>query len=387
MNIFIIPPHDLISNHNPSGLYQLARYWQHQHRIYLLRYPYYPTSIDIKRPLKYVPVIPNVKRADNPGTYYIVNFKPIYEAIEKTMLREPIDVVIHANIIPSSIAVYLAKKIGVRTIFNYRDHFPESASVYYKNPFTKMIAFKLTESLVRYNAENSDEVITVSYTLRYLLREYTSKKIHVIPNGVDTELFKALPKDRSRRELSLESYNPILLYHGSITEWIDYRTILHAVARLKHRYPKILLLLVGKIYKTYEETEIKETIRMLNIEENVIIQPPQPLAKMPIYISASDIVLVPHKKIHLTYTTPLKIPEALACERPTIATNIFEFKVWYRDFIEYYETEEELIGKIVEILENYEYYNDKARKARSYVVENFDWRTIAEKYEKFFHAP
>jgi len=381
----LIPPHDLISNHNPSGLYQLARYWQHRHRIYLLRYPYYPTSINIKRPLKHIPVIPVVKPTDNPGTYYIVNSKAIYDAIKKTMLREPIDVVIHANILPSSIAVYLAKKIGVKTIFNYRDHFPESASVYYKNPLPKTIAFKLTEYLTRYNAENSNEVITVSYTLRHLLRKYTSKIIHVVPNGVDTELFKALPKDRSRRELSLEEHDPILLYHGSITEWIDYRMVLHAIAKLKQRYPRIMLLLVGKIYKTYEETEIRETIRMLGIEENVTIQPPQPQEKMPTYISASDIVLVPHKKTHLTYTTPLKIPEALACERPTIATNIFEFRIWYRDFVEYYESEEELIGKIMEILENYEYYSDKAGKARAYVTENFDWRIIARKYEEFFH--
>jgi len=385
MNIFLIPPHDLISNHNPSGLYQLARYWQHRHKIYLLRYPYYPTSINIKRSLTHIPVIPIVKPTDNPGTYYIVNSKAIYDAIEKTMMREPIDVVIHANILPSSIAVYLAKKNGVRTIFNYRDHFPESASLYYKNPLPKTIAFKLTEYLTRYNAENSNEVITVSYTLRHLLRKYTSKRIHVVPNGVDAELFKALPKDRSRRELSLEEHDPILLYHGSITEWIDYRTILHAVAKLKQRYPRILLLLVGKIYKTYEEAEIRETIGMLGIEENVIIQPPQPQEKMPTYISASDIVLVPHKKTHLTYTTPLKIPEALACERPTIATNIFEFRIWYRDFVEYYESEEELIGKIVEIQENYEYYSDKARKARTYVTENFDWRIIARNYEEFFH--
>jgi len=384
MNILIVPPNDLINNVLPNRLYHLARNWTRHHTLYLLRYPYYPTSIDIERSLERIDVVPEAKSSSNPGTYYIKNAKAIYEALEKVLEKEPIDVVVHANILPSLFAVRLAKRLRIKTVFDYLDHYPESASAYYKNNLVKWAVRTVVSLMTKYNLRNSSEIVTVSYTLKQALEKVMKKPIHIIPNGVDTQFFRPLAKDFARKELALDQYNPILLYYGSIAEWVDYNVLIELTARLKAKYPRVLLLLIGKIYSHVEELEIAEKIKYLNIEGNIKILPPQPHDKIPVYIASADIVYAPFKDTQMNYGTPVKIFEALSCMKPVIATKLGEFKLWFKDFLFYYRDIEDLEKTTLQLLNNYEHYKDLLVKARNYVVENFDWRVLAEKYEGLF---
>lgn len=379
MNILIIPPNDLINNEIPNRLYHLARHWQH-HTLYLLRYPHYPTSTNIERPLRRIDIVPDAKQAGNPATYYLKNARAVHQALKRTLQREPIDVVIHANILPSLYAVRLAKAYGKRAVFDYLDHYPESAAAYFKNRVTKWAVYTAVALITTYNLKNSHTVVTVSHTLKQLLERRVKKPIHLIPNGVDTELFKPMPKEQARRQLALEEYSPILLYYGSITEWIDYKALLWLTARLKTKYPNILLLLIGKIYKKSEEEEIKATIKQLGIERNVKIIPTQPQEKIPAYIAAADIVYAPFKNLQMNYGTPVKIFEAMACERPVVATELEEFKKWFKNYLLYYTDYTSLEEKTRDILENYDAYMSIAANARTY-AQQFDWKNLAKTYE------
>lgn len=381
MNILVVPPNDLISNVIPNRLYHLARHWQEKHTIYLLRYPNYPTSTNIERPLRYELVTFDAKPASNPGFYYLKNARAIYEALKHVLKREYVDVIVHANVLPSLFAVRLARKYSVKTVFDYLDHYPDSASIYYKNLLAKKVVYTGVNLITSYNLRWSDRVVTVSYTLKQLIERYTTRPVEVIPNGVDTELFRPMPRDQARRQLSLEDRHPIVLYYGSITEWVDYGVLLEATAKLKERYPKMLLLLVGKIYKQSEELEIKQRIEELKIGENVAIIPPQPQERIPLYIAASNVIVAPHKPLLMNFGIPLKLLEPLACEKPVVTSIIPEFKIWLRDLLFYYESLEELVTIITYIVENPELILDQVKKARTYIVKNFDWKKLAVKYE------
>jgi len=382
-NILLIPPNDLISNVLPNRLYHLARHWGERHNIYLLRYPGYPTSANIERPLRRTDIVPAAKPAGNPGTYYVKNAKALYEALKKAVERKPVEVIVHANILPSMFAVRLAKRHGVKTIFDYLDHYPESASAYYRNRVVKKLVHTAVYVITRYNLRNSDEVVTVSHTLKQLVDKHTRGPAHLIPNGVDTKLFKPMPKDTARRELALESHDPILLYYGSIAEWIDWETLLQLAARLKARHPEVLLLLVGKTYG-HLDLEIEQRARSLGVEDNLKLVPPQPQERIPTYISAADIVYAPFKNIQKNFSTPVKIFESLSCSRPVIAADIDEFKLWFKDFLLYYCDINDLESLTLHVIDNYEEYRDLVEKAREYAEMNFDWRVIAQRYEEVF---
>jgi len=223
-------------------------------------------------------------------------------------------------------------------------------------------------------------VVTVSHALKQLVDKHARRPAHLIPNGVDTKLFKPTPKETARRELALENHDPILLYYGSIAEWIDWQALLQLTARLKPRHPKALLLLVGKTYG-HLDLEIKQKARSLGVEDNVKLVPPQPQEKIPTYISAADIVHAPFKDMQKNRTTPQKIIESLSCARPVIATEIDELKLWFKEFLLYYKKPHELENLTLQVLESYEQYRKLAESARHYIEENFDWRKLAEKYE------
>lgn len=176
MNILLVPPNDLITNALPNRLFHLAKYWTTRHRLYLLRYPNYPTSTNIERQLERIDIVYKANPAKNPGTYYIKNATRIKDALKKTIEREPIDVIIHANILPSYYAVKLAKKYKIKSIFDYLDHYPESAAVYYKNHIAKKIVYTAVSLATRYNLKNSDTTVTVSYTLKQILEKYTKNQ-------------------------------------------------------------------------------------------------------------------------------------------------------------------------------------------------------------------
>lgn len=386
MNVLIVPPNDLINNVLPNRLYHLARNWAQRHTLYLLRYPYYPTSIGVERPLKRIDIVPEAKPSSNPGTYYVKNAKAIYEALKKVLKKESIDVVIHANILPSLFVVRLAKKLKIMTVFDYLDHYPESASAYYKNKQMKSLIHTIVSTIIKHNLRYSDDIVTVSHALKQIIEKYAKKTVHLIPNGVDTQYFKPLPKDFARRKLALEFYEPILLYYGSITEWIDYNALLEVTAKLKSKYPNILLMLVGKIYKKSEELWLRQKIKQLDIEKNVVIHPPQPQERIPLYISASDIVIAPYRNLTKNFVTPVKIPESLACERPVVVSDVPELRLWFRDYLEYYRTIEELVEKVLSILKMYDLFMEKLRIARKFVGENFNWKKLAQKYEQILHS-
>ncbi|UNQ73147.1 glycosyltransferase [Infirmifilum sp. NZ] len=382
-NILLVPPNDLINNALPNRLYHLARHWAERHSIYLLRYPSYPISTSIERFLRRTDILPTAKPAGNPGTYYLKNAKALYEALKKTLEREPVEVIVHANILPSTFAVRLARRQGVKTVFDYLDHYPESASAYYRNRLAKKLVHTAVYAITIYNLRNSDEVVTVSHALKQLVDKHARRPAHLIPNGVDTKLFKPTPKETARRELALENHDPILLYYGSIAEWIDWQALLQLTARLKPRHPKALLLLVGKTYG-HLDLEIKQKARSLGVEDNVKLVPPQPQEKIPTYISAADIVYAPFKNIQMNLGTPVKIFESLSCSRPVIAADLYEFKLWFKDFLLYYRDINDLESLTLQIIDNYEEYRSLVEKAREYVEINFDWKILAQRYEEVF---
>lgn len=386
MNILIVPPNDLITNVLPNRLYHLARFWSRRHKIFLLRYLNYPTSTNIERPLEHVSVTFKARPAKEPGRYYIVNAPAIYRALRKTLEQNKIDVIVHANIVPSAIAVRLARKFSVKTVFDYLDHFPESASAYYTNRTIKWLARNTVSLLTNYNLRNSDEIVTVSHYLRNLIERRIGRRVHLVPNGVDPEVFKPLPKDSARRELRIEDREPVLLYYGSIAEWIDYSLLLRLAARLKENYSKLLLLMVGNIHTKADEARISMLIRELRLEATVRIEPPQPQERVPLYISAADVVVAPTKDWLINYTTPVKIFETLSCGRPILLPALPEYSKWLPSYPFFYTSEAELESKTREILSNPEKAMEALQDVREYVVRAFSWQSLAEAYERLLEG-
>ncbi len=141
--------------------------------------------------------------------------------------------------------------------------------------------------LSKFFAGQADEVIVVSKKLGELL---PIKNYHILPSGLDLDLFRLTEKKEARKELGLNLYDEIVLFVGNT----------------KNPSKRFDLL--------KQAVEIAQQTRNFNflICENIDHE------KIPIYMNASNLLVLPSAQ----EGSPNVIKEALACNLPVLATAV-----------------------------------------------------------------
>jgi GT2 family glycosyltransferase len=150
-------------------------------------------------------------------------------------------------------------------------------------------------------------------TSEWLDRELASANPHrvLIRNAGDFAHFREVPaelyRDRGNRR--------IIGYYGAIAEWFD-AALVRAVARAN---PDCLVLLVG--------SDTAGVGAQLADEPNIVFTGEVPYARLPYYLHAFDVALLPFKVIPLTLATnPVKVYEYLGAGKPVVAVDLPEMQ-------------------------------------------------------------
>jgi glycosyltransferase involved in cell wall biosynthesis len=347
INILLVPINDLASHPTETRFISIAKKLVKNFdvNIFALRYKNIPTASKARRKLNFELLDFNDIKSQNIGLYYLVNVIPIFSALRRQLKKEKIDIIIHANILPSSVAVGLGRIFHVPVIFDYQDHFPESAAVYFKGSTLRSLAYTVTNGINNFNIKHSDAVVTVTDAHKDMIKRYDPlKPVKVIPNGVDTDLFKPIPRSVALEQLGLEHLNEkkVLLYFGSIDSWLNFSSIFNVVKRFAEKGIDVVFLIVGYSHSKYFLEELKKTAQHMGIGDRVLFLDPVPQSRLVYYINASDMTLAPFRPMVMNQAVPLKILESLACGRPVCATNLAEIAARFKDVVRMYSSEEEL---------------------------------------------
>ena len=209
------------------------------------------------------------------------------------MLRDgDYDVVVVANILAGTAVIRAANKYKVPAIFDLKDWFPDSAAMYIKNPLSKAIVRKTVLEITKYNLSHSTKITTVSPSLVTKLKTLGFES-DLITNGVDTNIFKPLPKPKINGIFDTDF---VIGFAGSVERWYGLDKMIGAMPRILLCYPKTKLLIVGGSLFTGYDKELKK----LATELNVPLIPPK----------WRDIAL------------PNKFFEYTACGKPILTTRI-----------------------------------------------------------------
>jgi glycosyltransferase involved in cell wall biosynthesis len=216
---------------------------------------------------------------------------------------------------------WLARCKRLPFVFEVRDLWPESLAAVgvgkSNSPLHRALA-KIAGFLYR----RADRVVVVTPAFQdYLVKHWRvpREKISVIENGVETKLFAPEPSTeesatRLRRELGAEGKFSVS-YIGTMGMAHGLETIITAAAQLHAENPEIVFLMIG-------DGADKERIVALARERgltNLRFVDQQPRERIPAYICASDVCLVPLKKNDLFKTViPTKMLEFMSCARPVI---------------------------------------------------------------------
>jgi glycosyltransferase involved in cell wall biosynthesis len=145
-------------------------------------------------------------------------------------------------------------------------------------------------------------------------------RAHVLPNGVDPELFQLSERDaRLRARLGLTDA-PVLGFVGGLRPWHDVQALPAVADRLVRRHPDLRLIIVGD---GPLRGQLEATFRDLGIARNALFTGALPHDEIPGVIRQFDVALAPYTRPeHAFYFSPLKLFEYMACGVPVVAARL-----------------------------------------------------------------
>jgi glycosyltransferase involved in cell wall biosynthesis len=144
----------------------------------------------------------------------------------------------------------------------------------------------------------------------------------VIPNAVDVERFRPVPRDDAlAASLGIAPGEPVVGYISTFTAYEGIRFLLEAAATLRGRGRGFRLLLVGD---GRDRDALVEQAHRLGLDDGTLVMPGRvPNDEIGRYYSVIDMFVVPRTTDRVsTLVTPLKPFEAMAMERALVASDV-----------------------------------------------------------------
>jgi len=237
----------------------------------------------------------------------------------------------------------------------------------------------------------ADLIITYSDHALAKLNSLGFENVKRIYPGIDLELYRPMPKDQElMRSLEITKDDFVLTYHGEFTRLgsIDDMAELVEKYQAELREKKIKLVFACR---TKNEADKKKKEKMLeNFKaKNIldIVRLPETFTTMEKVYNLGDVALFPVHHMQGKFDIPLVIPEAFACGKPMIISNlpILEELVQGGDAVTIEKGNvENIFEEIINLYNDSEKRKLMGEKARKYVEANFDIKKVAQMYQEVY---
>ena len=207
---------------------------------------------------------------------------------------------------PDGVAVHLlAERLGVPYVITLRGKI-------YSCLADRRMRRQVAEAL-----RNAAAVISVSAAMAEaaVALGAAPERLHVIPNGVDRDLFHPRDKHQSRRALGLPLDQRLIVCVAHLQPSKGHEELVGAMARLSG---DVRLVIVGGQAQRGYRRKLASMIDRMGLSSRVLLAGGQPYQRIPIYLGAADVsVLASHQE-----GCPNVVLESLACGRPVVATRV-----------------------------------------------------------------
>lgn len=279
--------------------------------------------------------------------------------LRKLMKTESFDVV-HAHfIIPTGVlAWWMKKKYGIPYIIT-----AHGSDVMGYNQKRFRLLHKLLINPWKAIVKNADGIVSPSEFLdRLIKKQLPDAQSEIIPNGVDTECFKALPKEK------------YILVMCRLQETKNVQTVIRAISIIEDMRGFQLYIAGDGPYKDTlekmtEELNIRDRVKFQGWVKNKSELHVSLMGKAAIYVSASHFE-----------NSPVSVMEALSAQCQPLLSDIPPHRMLVRNEDCFYEADdaETLADKLEGLMAGEPDYG------QSNFVKPENWGTVANKYEVIF---
>ncbi len=288
----------------------------------------------------------------------------------------------------NGIAAFLMSRFRrVPFVYNVQDIYPDIAIRLgvMTNPQV-IAAFRTLEKFV-YGKAAAVSVISEGFRLNLLAKGVPDSKLHVIPNFVDPEFMRTLPRRNSfSRQHDLDD-RFVVLFAGNVGLSQGLESVLDAAQLLAHE-PHVLFLIVGSgaakdgLMKQAEKMEL----------DNVRFLPFQPHGAVPEMYASADVCLVPLRRGLTEQSVPCKVYTIMAAGKPLVASVDEASDTWQLvrtadcGICVEPETPEQIAEAILGLYRDRGLGGGMGRRGRQHVESRFTPHSAAQQYEALLQA-
>jgi len=288
------------------------------------------------------------------------------------------DILVGFDILNTYIGLKIAKAKKLPFVYYLIDSLHTLIPVKQLQPIGKFLEMK--------TLQQSDMVLVINEELRrYAINLGADpSKTYVIRAGIDSKRFNPnISGFRIREKYGIKNEDIVLFFMGWLYNFSGLKEVAYSLIDYKGN-PNIKLLLVGK-GDLYDEL-LKLKIDWLN--DRLILVNWQPYEKIPEFIAASDICLLPaYNNEVMRYIVPIKMYEYMACGKPVIATRLPGIMKEFGEGngVIYVERPEDVLKKAVELAEDRQKLRKLGMKAARH-VQRYNWETITDQFERLLNG-
>jgi glycosyltransferase involved in cell wall biosynthesis len=312
--------------------------------------------------------------------YYFIKEIQLFLFALRTVIRSRPDLIYRRHTLFNS--EYLLSRIfNIPCVMEVNGIISEESEIRNKGGSFSLWLIKYIETN-NFNRADKHIVVTSNYEdLLFSNYHVPMNKIVTIENGANTDLFRPMDILTVKKELHLDNSKSFLCFVGGLAIWHGVKYFISAMPLVLKENPHAMALIVGEGSLV---SELENLSKQLGIADKVIFTGRIAYEKVPLYINASEICVIPafwsgQRKIGLS---SLKLCEYLACGKPVIASRFsgFEF-VEENDcgFLVNQGSPEELAKAIITLLCDADSKQRMGDNGRKYVLENRSWESVAKK--------
>jgi len=199
----------------------------------------------------------------------------------------------------------------------------------------------------------------------------------VIPNGVNTKIFKPYSKIKAREEVGLQPNQNIILFTANGIRkniWKDYKTLKSSLLKISKFKKKVICIALGEDAPMEKIGSVEIRFIPYKRDQNLVAR----------YYQAADIYVHPSR----ADTFPNTILEALTCGTPVVASKVGGIPEQIIEgetgFLVPMGDANSMAEKIMCLLENENLKQKMGRKASEYATKKFCLEQMTENYLTFY---